>query len=1035
MKLADVSIDRPVFITMVTLGVLVLGALSLSRLGVDLFPDVSFPIVTIVTPYPGAGPEEVENQVTRPIEEAVSAINGVDQVTSESRDGVSQVLIQFKVEADIQQAASDVRDHVAAIRGTLPTGVLDPNITRVDPTAIPILTYAVSGTSGSLATRQYVDDVVAPALERLDGVGSVTVSGGDVREIQVDVDQAKMDERGLTVSQIAQALQAQSFDLPGGHLDAGAKEIDLKAVGTFQKPQDIAQVVLVARPDGSQIRVGDVATVVDGVAEERSLTRVNGVDAVTFDVQKRGGTNTVAVVDQVESALDELRPQLPNGTAISRVVDTSGFIRNNMSDLKRALLLGGIFAVLVIFLFMLDWRSTLISALALPTSVIATFVVMYILGFTLNIMTMMGLSLAIGLLIDDSVVVRENIFRHMERGEDPVTAARRGTGEIALAVMATTMTIVAVFGPVAFTGGIIGKFFREFGITVSAAVLVSLLVSFTLDPMLSSRLTQALSEDHRRRQLRHPIYGPIVRALDAVDSAYKHLLAWTVEHRKTVIGGAVVLFVGSIMLVPLMGTEFSGRGDEGNFTVNLQLPAGTSLAETSRVASQVEGLIHAFPEIVTIATTVGPNQEVNTAQLQVVATPKTERKRSIEDLMEILRPELTAIPGLTFNMREADLGGGSNNAAEQAPIVIYVRGPDYQKLGQLATQAFDLIKATQGIRDAAISYQPGGTEQQLVIDRAKAADLQAPYATVAATLRTAVQGEVVGQFREGEHEADIRVELAGGEQASLDQIRSLVVPSASGQPVYLRDVTDLQETPIPSTISRRDRAREITISANVMGRSLGEVVTDIKAKLAAMNAPAGYDFEFQGEAKQMAEAFGNLGLALALSIVFIYLVLASQFESFLHPFTIMIALPLAIVGALLLLFLANYPIGMAPLIGIILLMGLVTKNSILLVDHANQARDRGMRAVDAVLEAGASRLRPILMTSAAMVLGMLPTALGHGEGSEFRAPMSTAVIGGVLTSTLLTLVVVPVVYLWVDRFTLRGRRERRAARAAARLAA
>jgi HAE1 family hydrophobic/amphiphilic exporter-1 len=1029
MKLTDVSIDRPVFMTTVALAVLVMGLMGLARLGVDLFPEVSFPVVTITTPYPGAGPEELEAEVTRRVEDAVSSINGVDEVRSYSREGVSQVIVMFELEVDAGQAAADVRDRIAGVQGTLPEDALDPTITRVDMSAIPVVTYSIKSTRGPLETRRYVDDVVRPALERVDGVGGVSVLGGAEREIRVELQRQALESLGLPLVQVAQALRGESYDLPAGRLVAGTKEVGLKAVGRFDEPSAIEDVVLMTGPYGTQIRIADVGRVLDTTAEMRTLTRVDGIPSTTLDVQKQGGSNTVAVVDGVEAAVAELEAALPEGMSIVKVIDNSVFIRQNLAELNEALLLGGVFAIFVIFVFMLDWRSTLISAVALPVSVIATFFVMWLCGFTLNIMSMMGLSLAIGLLIDDSVVVRENIFRHMERGEDPVTAARRGTSEIALAVMATTFTIVAVFGPVAFTGGMIGKFFREFGITVSAAVMVSMLVSFTLDPMLSARVTRAIAPDHHERQRRHPILGPMVRMLDAIDRTYVGILRWALHHRKTVALGALATFVGSLALTSLMGQEFNSRGDQGSFTVNLELPAGTSLSETDRVTAEVEALLQEQPEVVTLATTVGRDEVANLASVRVLTTPKSQRERSVAEIMEALRPRLVEVPGLVFNMREAGMGG-SSSSLEEAPITLVLRGPDYEELGRFAQEAFRAVQGTQGVRDPAITYKPGRPERSLLVDRERAADLGVSFATIASTLRLAVEGDVVGQFREGEQESDIRVQLRPEDRGSWEALRDVPVPVRSGALVALGDVTRQEVGTTPAAIQRLDRERQITVTANVVGRSLGEVVTDVTRRVEALPRDPGYSFEFGGEAKRMTETFTNLGIALGLSVLFIYFVLAAQFESFVHPLTIMLSLPLAIVGALVGLFLAGFAVGMPSLIGIILLMGLVTKNAILLVDFANQRRDQGKGLIDALLEAGESRLRPILMTSAAMILGMLPTAISQGEGSEFRAPMSVAVIGGVVTSTLLTLVVVPVFYIWIDRLTLRGRRERKAMRQA-----
>ncbi|HMA93858.1 MAG TPA: efflux RND transporter permease subunit, partial [Polyangiaceae bacterium] len=858
--------------------------------------------------------------------------------------------------------------------------------------------------------------------ERVDGVGSIGIAGGGVREIRVEVNQAKVEALGLTVAQVGQAVGAEGFDLPSGRVKEGVRELAVKASGQFQRPAEIGEIVLTALADGTQVRVLDVAEIIDGIREPRSLTRVNGVDSITFEVQKQAGTNTVAVADGVERAVQKLRDRLPSDVVVTKLIDSSSFIRNNIRDLWESLIVGGLLAVVVIFVFMLDWRSTLISAVALPTSVVASFFVMWQLGFTLNIMSMMGLSLAIGMLIDDSVVVRENIFRHMESGKDPVTAARQATSEIALAVMATTFTIVAVFAPIAFTGGLVGRFFRQFGLTVAAAVVVSLLVSFTLDPMLSARITQKILPGHHERMRTHRVFGPIVRALDTLDTWYRHVLSWSLSHGKTVIFGALLLLLGSTSLTSLMGREFFGGIDQGDFALNLELPAGRSLAETDRVTRQVESILRQVPEVVTVATTVGPREEVDKTSIRVKTTPKMERRRSLPEIMESLRAPLAGITGLVYNMRVTPPTGGSESSTSQAPITLRVHGKDHDQLRQLAQRAFEIAQSTPGVRDASLSYKPGIPERRFVVNRSRAGDLGVPYSAVAKTLRMAIEGEVVGKYRDGDHEWDVRVKLRPEDQLNVEQLGRLAIASRRGQIIHLQDVTRSEEASAPATIERLNRERLVTISANVMSRSLGEVVTDLEQKLEGIPRPVGYTFKFAGEAERMRDTFANLGLALALAIVFIYLVLASQFESFLHPFTIMLSLPLAIVGALATLFLFNQPIGMPALIGIILLMGLVTKNAILLVDYTNQLRNDGAGVREALLEAGPTRLRPILMTSAAMVLGMLPTALGRGEGSELRSPMSIAVIGGVITSTILTLVVVPVVYVWVDRLTFRGRR-------------
>lgn len=1024
MKLSDVAIDRPVFTTMMTLAACVLGILALERLTIDLFPKISLPIVVVTTPYPGASPEEVEAQVTRPIEESIASISNVDQVRSWSRDSSSTVLVQFEINTDMRQGASDVRDAVALVRGRLPRDVREPIVARFDPTAFPVLAYTVSSTRSPLATRRLVEDVVQPALQKLDGVGGINVQGGDVREIRVELDLAKLEAVHLTPLQVAQLLGSEGFDVPGGRLTVGGRELGLKLAGRFRTPQEVGEVVLASQPNGTQVRVRDVATVLDTTKLRRTLTRTNGVANVMFDVQKQGGSNTVEVVDNVEEAIATLKTRLPPDIQITKILDGSRFIRVNIDSLRHTLIMGAIFAIFVIFVFMLDWRSTLISALALPTSVITAFFVMWRLGYSLNVMTMLALSLSIGLLIDDSVVVRENIFRHLELGEDPITAARKGTSEIALAVTATTFTIVAVFVPIAFMGGQIGQIFEEFGVTIAAAVVVSLIVSFTVDPMLSARLTQRIPPDYHEQMRAHRFYGPLVRFYDDLDLGYRNALKWVLRHRVMVVVASMLLFVASLALVPMMGFDFFGRTDQGIYVMRLELSAGTPLADTDRATQRVEEVIRAMPETLTVASTVGFREEVNKASLRVTLKPKTQRKRSLSEIMESVRTKLDRMPGLAYTIREVGIGSEDQSDALNAAIVLDVRGPDFSELTSVARRAFDLVKQVPGVKDPDLSYRAGPPEQRLVIDRVRAGDLAVPFSAAALTLRTAVEGEVVARYREGENNFDIRVQVRPEDRRDLNAIRGLSVMSMRGTPVYLREVTRLEQGASPATIERRDRQRQITIVAQVDGRALGDVIKDIEGKLAAMKRPPGYTFEWGGEAEQMEDTINNMALALTLAVLFIYFVLASQFESFIHPFTIMPSLLMALIGALSGLFLGGMSLSMASMIGVVLLMGLVTKNAILLVDAANQQRALGKGIEESLLTAGALRLRPILMTSAAMVLGMLPAAIGGDEGSEFFSPMAVAVIGGVITSTFLTLLLTPIVYSWLEHFTLRAIRER-----------
>lgn len=1026
MNLADIAIKRPVFTVMVSLALMVMGVMSLTRLGVDLFPDINFPIVAVTTVYPGASPEEVERLVTRPLEDSVAAINGLDRIKSFSRDSVSSIVISFKLEADIKQGAMDVREKIASVRARLPRDIEDPIINRVDANAAPILLYSVSGDAPSQEIREITEDQLKPAIETIDGVAVVNVNGGREREVQVNLSSAKLQSLNMSPAAVAQVLSAENLDVPSGRFTRDNQEVSVRAKGQFTKVEEIGQVVLPV-PGPSPVRLGEVAEIVDGFKEQRLRNRLNGEPAVVFEVIKQSGTSTLSITEAVEKKLAKLTARLPPSYKVTKILDSSSYIKENTHEVEIAIVYGGAMAILIIFLFMLDWRSTLISALALPTSVVTTFWVMYMLGFTLNMMSLLALSLAIGLLIDDAVVVRENIFRHMEMGKPPMQAASDGTKEIALAVLATTLTIVAVFIPVAFTSGMIGQFFKQFGLTIAAAVMVSLFVAFTLDPMLSARLVKPIDHQQHEKDMAHWFKGPLLRFYQAMDLNYREILAWSLRHRLLVFATATLMFFGSLYMVKFMGTEFFPKADRGQFQVNIDMPAGSSIDHTDNAVKTAEKLIAENPHVVTQYSSVGIQQDPTKASIRILATDKNSRKESLLDIMEDVRKKVAKIPDMKLTITEV----GFVEGVVEAPIQLNVRGDDYDVLRPLAEKVRDIVKKTPGTTDVDMNYSPGKPELQVSIDRSKAGTLGVNMATIGSGLRVALEGDTNNKLRIGDKEYPIRVRLRESDRNNVAMLESYTVPNRMGMQVKLSELVDIAPGTGPSQIERENRQRQITIVGNTIGRSLGEVVADVNAELAKLDKPEGYTMVFAGEAERMADSMKSMGIALLLGIIFIYLVLASQFESYIHPFTIMFSLPLAIVGALLSLFLTGYPLGMSTFIGIILLMGLVTKNAILLVDYTNQLREeRGMDVISALLEAGPTRLRPILMTSAAMVLGMLPTAISTGSGSEFRAPMAIAVIGGVIVSTLLTLIVVPVVYTWLDRLTLRGREERRAAKKA-----
>lgn len=1012
MNLSAIAIKRPVFTVMVTVALMVLGVMGLSRLGTDLFPDITFPVVVVNVPYPGASPREVEQLVTKPLEDAVVSLNGIDRLKSTSREGLASVVIIFELGVDLQDAATQVRERVAQTRYKLPQEVKEPSVARFDVGAAPIVTYTLSGAGKSLpAIGQFARDVVKPGLEQVDGVASVEVKGGAQREVHVDLDRAKIDALHLSTLSILQEIKSQNLSVPAGRYDEGTREISVRTVGELTSASEIRSLIVATAADGSSVRLADIARVEDGHEELRTRIRVNGEPAVSFDVLKQSGTNTIAVSDAVQAKLAAMQKTFPDGMRADLIIEQARFIRENTHEVETSIVFGGAMAILVILFFMLDLRAMLISSLALPTSVVSTFFVMYVLNFSLNMMTLLALSLAIGLLIDDAVVVRENIQKHLERGEDPRTAALEGTKEISLSVLATTLTVVAVFMPVAFMTGIVGQFFRQFGLTIVAAVLVSLFVAFTLDPMLSSRFSKA--HVHGARDRFAGIKRPFERFFSGLEGAYRVVLRWTVR-RKLVVGIiAVASFVTMFPIAVLTGVDFVNQEDRGQFVVDIELPAGTKLAETGRMLQPAEALLMADKRFVTVLSTLGPNGEVNKVKWRIVALPKSQRSEKLSELRDVARHAIASTaPQARVVITDPPFVEGG---AAEAPIMVQVRAPDYATLAPLAKQFEDALRGVPGIQDIDMKYTPGQPELRVAVDRDRAARAGVPVASVALALRAAIEGDEAGKLRQGKDDVPIRVRLAKGDRASMVDVLQMTIWTPKG-PVALGDLATVDRGDGPSAIEREDRERQIVIWAAPNGRSLGELATEMNAAFAKITLPPGASFHLDGQIRQMQESNSAMGVAFLLALVFIYIVLASQFESFVHPVTIMATtLPLAAVGAVVFVFLSGTTLAMGSFIGIIFLLGLVTKNAILVVDRAIvRVRDRGETPLQAILEAGPERLRPILMTSAAMVLGMLPTALGRGEGSEFRSPMAIAVIGGVVSSTVLSLVVVPAFYLAVE---------------------
>lgn len=1023
MWLADTSIKRPVFATMVILGLVLLGVVSYSRIGVDLFPKVEFPIVNITTTLRGASPEIMDIDVTDKIEEAVNTINGVKTITSSSTEGRSLVVAEFVLERDIDLAVQDVREKIAAIRGSLPKDINEPVIEKVDPDANPVMWLALSGEKSIREISTYADEVVKEQIQRINGVGAVRRAGLRLREVRIWLDAERLSAYKITAHDVLKGLQRENVELPGGRIESDTKEYTVKIKGEFPRVQDFNDLI-VGYHNGAPVRLKDIGRAEDGMAEMRSITRFNRIPAVGLGIQKQSGTNTVEVTGRIKKELLNIKKSLPPGMKLEISFDQSDFIKRSIREVQFHLIYGGLFAALAVLLFLRSIRVTLISAVAIPTSIISTFAIMNAFGFTFNNMTMLGLSLSVGILIDDAIIVIENIFRHVEKGMSMREAASYATSEIGLAVMATTFAIVVIFLPVAFMKGIIGMFFFQFAMTVVFAVLVSLFVSFTLTPMLASRYLIS----HGGAETRGQKNSVISRSSDKLEELYKkveelyrRLLSIAIHHKAVVLISAMSIFIISLYITRFLGKEFIPPEDQSRFVVRLEAPIGYSVSEVGKMFSKAEEIILNTPEVKTVFYGQGTFGDVNKGTMFISLHSRSERARSQEEIMADVRKKFRQIPGLKGTAEYISLIGGGQR---MVPIQYSIRGRDLEALNAYSRQIVSEFSKLPGIVDVDTSLEAGKPEVRVYIDRDKAADLGVDIATVAETANLLISGEVeVAKYKDEARgrRYDVRMRLNPDDRKDPADIGRLYVRSEDGRLVELSNIVKIQEAGGPNVINRVDRQRAITLFANLEGKPLGQAKADLDG-IAARILPQDYNAAYKGMADMMGESFGYLMFALILGIILAYMVLASQFESFIHPITVLLSMPFSFIGAFLALLITGMTLNIFSFIGLILLMGLVKKNAILLVDYTNTLRVKGMERREAILTAGPVRLRPILMTTFAMVLGMVPIAIGIGEGSETRAPMAIATIGGLLTSLFLTLIVVPVVYELFDDLQAKLRR-------------
>jgi HAE1 family hydrophobic/amphiphilic exporter-1 len=1009
MKLADVSIRRPVFATVMVSVLAVFGIWAYPKIPIDQMPEVEFPVVTVTATYPGADPETIESRVVDKLEEAVSTVNGIKTMRSTSMENVGLVVIQFELERKADQAVQDVRDKVSAALKNLPKDLEPPIVERLDINAAPIMALALAGPMPKRDLTALAKDDIKQKLQSINGVGGVDIIGKQEREFHVWIDPRRLESYGLAVGDVVQMLGAQNVEIPGGRLDLGKTELSVKTRGQVYSARELENIIITAA-GGSPVRIGDVARVEDGAEERRSYSTLNGTSSVTMLVRKQSGSNTVEVAHKVKAMVEKMRPTLPKGVTIAVPNDNSVFTENMIHDVSFDLVYGAVLAILIIMFFLHDWRATLISATALPVSVIATFAFIKAMGFTLNMMTMLALSLSIGILIDDAIVVIENIHRHLEMGKSPMKAAAEATGEIGLAVMATTASILAVFVPVATMKGLIGRFFVQFGLTVAFAVTVSLFVAFTLTPMLSSRFL-------RTHTGKGPIGRAIERFLDAIESGYKRILSAALNHRVLTVLFAIGVFVGSLMLLGAVPKEFMGTEDRSMFMVKIELPTGSSLGANETFTETIATKLRTVPGVKDTLVTIGgtSQSEINRSEIQVNLVNRHKRKFTQDQAIEYVRKQFpTWTDRKDIMVAVEPLNNMSGSAAFRSSVIQFnVRGHDYAELSKTTDELMAWMKAQPGYVDVDVSYRGGKPEVAINIDRDRAADLGVPMASIASTVRSMMAGDKVSEISTEGQRYDVRLKLDEVFRQKAEDLLAFKIRSTTGQLVNMSSVVSITPGTGPAKIDRQNRQRQITVFANLAGgKTLGTAVEEINKQ--ADKIPSHMPRDWAGMGDIMKESFGNLVGALLLAIIIVYLVLAAQFESFLHPFTIMLSLPLSMVGAFGAIYLAHSTISIMTLIGVIMLMGLVTKNAILLVDYANTVRRAGKNRRDALMAAGPVRLRPILMTTGAMIFGMMPVALALSEGSEQRAPMAIAVIGGLITSTLLTLVVVPVAYEIID---------------------
>ncbi len=1027
MNLSRFAVHRPVFTVMVILIVLILGGISLIRLPVDLMPDITYPTLTVRTTYEDASPEEIEELVTRPIEEAMSAVPGVENVYSISSEGSSNVRVSFSWGTDLDTASNDMRDRLDRIISRLPDDAERPILYKFDVANFPILVFGAASKLNPLQTRKIIDDQIKYRIERIPGVASLDVFGGYEREVQVNLDAGKIKAMDLPLAQILERIRQGNVTLPAGTIDRGDIQVTMRTLGEYTSLSQLSGTVVAIR-DGAPIKLGDIAKIDDTWKKITRIIWVNGQPGVRLGVRKQSGTNTVEVARLVLQEAEKINRDIPQ-VRLTPIIDTSDYIRNSITNVGSMALYGGILAIVVLLFFLRNIVSTLIIAAAIPISIIATFALMYFGGLTLNIMTLGGLALGIGMLVDNAIVVLENIYRHREAGEDPEQATLSGTTEVTSAIVASTLTTLAVFLPLVFIRGMSGVMFKQLAFVVSFALLCALMVALTLVPLMSARLIHLRTADSKDSWIK-TLYTLSARFFTSMEDGYKRLLHRSLDHAGLVVTATVLVLAGSLALIPLVGVEFMPTADEGEVRISAEMEVGSRVEVLAERFKLIESIVkQEVPEAKNMVTSMGGSggrsRGSHAGEMQVALKPVSERVRSSEQIAADLRTKLTGIPGVTIRTRAGQglfllrmFSGGDTEKVQ-----IEIRGYDLETSDILAQRVKQIAEDTEGVTDAQVSRESGSPEELIFVDRQKAADMNLTVSGIADMLQTVLAGSTAGSYREGGDEYDIRVKIRDAEKMDMREILDLTIAGTGGEAVVLRNVVSLQPKTGPVRIERKDQERIVTVSANISGRDMGSILADIRGRLQNVPIPRDFSIVFGGDYEEQEKAFRELLLSLILAVLLVYMVMASLYESFRYPLVVMFSVPFAAIGVILMLFMTSSSFNVQSYIGCIMLGGIVVNNAILLVDHINLLRRRDtMELREAIEEAGRRRLRPILMTAMTTILAMVPLAIGLGEGGEVQAPLARAVIGGLISSTLITLVIIPTVYLLFDTRLMRRKK-------------